>query len=151
MMVKMVDATWYTEHFFLLGSFFTGGWLKTVSCTVEGTEVGPDEQTSSASVPNAPITIGITVTFMLQSFFSSLARSRYLYLFSLSFSFILRSTWTAKSTIWQVLCSLLLLTVSRSGRLAEIRWSVCILKFQRILYVSRILGCAYPTCSYCQI
>ena len=32
-------------------------------------------------VPSAPITTGITVTFLLDSFFNSLARSRYLYLF----------------------------------------------------------------------
>ena len=37
--------------------------------------------------PTTPITIGITVTFMFLRFFSSLARCRYLSLFSLSFSF----------------------------------------------------------------
>ena len=37
-------------------------------------------------VPSAPIKIGITVTFMFYSFFSSLTRSRYPYLFSLSFN-----------------------------------------------------------------
>ena len=36
-------------------------------------------------VPNAPITIGTIVTFMFHSFFNSLARSRYLSFFSLSF------------------------------------------------------------------
>ena len=41
------------------------------------------------TVPKAPITIGIIVTFMFHSFFNSLARSRYLSLFSHSFSFIL--------------------------------------------------------------
>ena len=35
----------------------------------------------SVTAPNAPITIGVTVTFMLPNFFSSLARSRYLSLF----------------------------------------------------------------------
>ena len=39
------------------------------------------------TVPSAPITIGITITFMFDSFFSSLARSTYLSFFSLSFSF----------------------------------------------------------------
>ena len=38
------------------------------------------------TVPKAPITIGIIVTFMFHSFFNSLARSRYLSLFSHSFS-----------------------------------------------------------------
>ena len=48
------------------------------------------------TAPKAPITI---VTFMFQSFFNSLARSRYLSFFSHSFSFILWSARTAKSTI----------------------------------------------------
>ena len=43
------------------------------------------------TVPSAPITIGITITFMLHSFYSSLAKLRYLSLFSLSFSFTLFS------------------------------------------------------------
>ena len=55
------------------------------------------------TVPNAPITIGIIVTCMFRSFFNSLTRSRYLSLFAHSFSFILWSAGTAKSTIWQVL------------------------------------------------
>ena len=55
------------------------------------------------TVPNAPITIGIIVTFMFHSFFYSLARSQYLSLLSLSFRFILRSAGTTKSTILQVL------------------------------------------------
>ena len=52
------------------------------------------------TVPNAPITIGIIVTCMFHSFFSSLARSRYLSFFSHSFCFILWSARTAKSTIF---------------------------------------------------
>ena len=51
------------------------------------------------TMPKAPITIGITVTLMFHSFFNSLARSRYLSLFSHSFSFILWSAGTPKSTI----------------------------------------------------
>ena len=34
------------------------------------------------TVPKAPLTIGIIVTFMFNSFFNSLSRSRYLFLFS---------------------------------------------------------------------
>ena len=41
------------------------------------------------TVPKAPITIGIIVTFMFHSFFNSQARSRYFSLFPHSFSFIL--------------------------------------------------------------
>ena len=48
-------------------------------------------------VPSAPITIGITVTFMFQ--FCFLAISMFLSLFSLSLVFTLWSAGTAKSTI----------------------------------------------------
>ena len=54
-------------------------------------------------VPNAPITIGTIVTFMFHSFFNSLARSRYLSFFSLSFRFILWFAGTAKSKILHIL------------------------------------------------
>ena len=81
------------------------------------------------TVPNAPITIGTIVTFMSHSFFNCLARSRYLSFLSLSFRFILWSAGTAKSTILQIL--FLLLIIMRSGLLAGIRWSVCMLKSHR--------------------
>ena len=86
------------------------------------------------TVPKTPITIGIIVTCMFRSFFNSLARSRYLSLFS--HSFILWSAGTAKSTILQVLfffLLLLLLIIIKSGLLAGIRWSVCMLKSHRSL------------------
>ena len=76
----------------------------------------------SVIVPKAPIIIGIIFTFMFHSFFNSQARSRYLSFFSNSFSFILWSAGTAKSTILQILFFLLI--IIRSGLLAEIRWSV---------------------------
>ena len=86
------------------------------------------------TMPNTPITIGIIVTFMFHSFFISLARSRYLSFFSLSFRFILWSAGTAKSTILQILVFLLI--IMRSGLLAGIKWSVCMLKSHRSLYES---------------
>ena len=73
---------------------------------------------------------------MFQSFFNSLARSRYLSFFSHSFSFILWSAETAKSTILQVLFFLLLLIIIRSCILAEIKWSVCMSKSYKSLRVS---------------
>ena len=81
------------------------------------------------TVPNAPITIGIIVTCMFHSFFQfpSIQRSWYLCFFSHSFSFILWSAGTAKSTILQFLFFLLLIII-KSGLLAGIRWSVCMLK-----------------------
>ena len=54
-------------------------------------------------VPNTPITIGTIVTFIFHNFFNSLARSRYLSFFLLSFRFILWSAGTAKSTILLIL------------------------------------------------
>ena len=86
------------------------------------------------TIPKAIITIGIIVTGMFHSFFNSLARSRYISFFSHSFSFILWSAETAKSTILQVLFFLLI--IIRSGLLAEIRWSVCMSKSNRSLCVS---------------
>ena len=77
------------------------------------------------TVTNAPITIGIIVTFMFLTVFNSLARSRYLSFFSHSFSFILWSAGTAKSTIWQVLFSFLfffLLIIIKSS-LISVSWS----------------------------
>ena len=71
------------------------------------------------TVPRAAITIAITVIFIFHSFFNSLARERYLFLFLLSFSFILWSAGTAKSTIQQI--PFFLLIITRSGHLAEIR------------------------------
>ena len=55
------------------------------------------------TVPRAPITLSIIVSFMFHCFFNSLARSRYLYFFSVSFNFSLWSAGTAKFTILQVL------------------------------------------------
>ena len=86
------------------------------------------------TVPNAQITISLIVTSMFHSLFNSFARSRYLSFFLHSFSFILRSAGTAKSTILQVL--LFLLIIIRSGLLAEIRWSVCMSKSHMSLCVS---------------
>ena len=74
-------------------------------------------------MPNAPITIGTIVTFMFHSFFNSLARSRYLSFFSLSFRIIPWSAGTAKSTILQFFF-LLLLIIIRSSFLTEIRFRV---------------------------
>ena len=49
------------------------------------------------------------------------------------FNFTLWLAETAKSTIWQVL--FLVVIIIKSGRLAEIGWSICILKSRRSLCV----------------
>ena len=56
------------------------------------------------SVPSTPITICITFTLMFYSYLCSLAMSRYLSFFPLSFNFTLWSAGTAKSTIGLVWC-----------------------------------------------
>ena len=95
-------------------------------------------------VPRVPFTSGIIVTFMFLIFFNSLARSRYLSFFSLSFNLtlflsILHCRYTAKFTIFQGL--FLLLMIIRSGRLSEFRWSVCMSKSQRSLCIILQDGC----------
>ena len=82
------------------------------------------------TVPRAPITIGINVTFMFHSFFQFQARSEYLCFFSLSFSFNLWEAAPAKSTILQVIFFCWLLSLS------EIRWSVSFSKSQRSLCIT---------------
>ena len=76
------------------------------------------------TVPRASIIIGIIVAFMLHSLFNSLAKSRYLSLFSDSFNLTLWSTGMAKSTILQVIffsCRyLMIICISKS------QWSLCV-------------------------
>ena len=106
------------------------------------------------TVPKAPITIGIIVTFKFQSFFNSLASSRYLSLFSHSFSFILWSAGTAKSTILQIFffflfCLLLGLVLGpRLGDpfVYQSPIGVCACHF-----LGQMLGRAYTICLYGQI
>ena len=74
------------------------------------------------TVPKAPITIGIIVTFMFHSLFNSRARSRYLSFFSFSFNFIQWSAGTCEFFFF------FFLFIIYSGRLAEFRWSVCMSK-----------------------
>ena len=94
------------------------------------------------TVPRAPITNGIIFTFMFHSSFNSFTRSKYLSFFSLFFYFTLWSIGAAKSTILQILFILFIYFFFlsdyfiRSGHLAKIMWSICILKSQMTLCVS---------------
>ena len=89
------------------------------------------------TVQNAPITIGIIVTCMFHSFFQFPSKVEVPIIFSHSFSFILWSTGTMKSTILQLL--FIMLINIRSGLLAEIRWSVCMSKSHRS-YISELFS-----------
>ena len=86
------------------------------------------------TVPRAPNTIGINITFMFHCYFNCLARSRYLSFLSFSFSFTLWSACSSNSTILHLLFILLL--IIRSALLDEIRLSVCMSKSYRSLCVS---------------
>ena len=103
---------------------------------------GPPNSKSSSpfsnplvTVPNAPITIGIIVTSMFHSFFNSLARSRYLSFFSHSFSFTLWQPGQQSRLFFKFSFFFLLLIIIKSGFLAWIRWSVCMLKSHKSLCV----------------
>ena len=104
------------------------------------------------TVSKAPITIGIIVSFMFHRFFNSLGRSR-LSLFSHSFSLILWSSGTAKSTILLIFffrCWLLLGLIfwPRLGDpfVRQIPIGVCVCHF-----LGQVLGCAYTICWHDQI
>ena len=79
------------------------------------------------------IAIGITVTFIFHSFFSVLLQGLCIYL-SFRFLSIVPSGQPERQS--PLFFFFLLLTFTRSGRLAVIRWSVCISKSQGILCVS---------------
>ena len=103
-----------------------------------------------ATVARTPITIGITVTFMFHSFCKSLARARYLSFISLSFTFTLWSSETAKSNnlASYLFFSWLLLGLVVWLRLGDPFVSQ-ISKGDCTSYSpERILVCAYTMCSY---
>ena len=80
------------------------------------------------TVSSAQITIGIKVTFMFHSFFSSLAKVRVLFSLFAFFQFYFVISQDGKvynSAVFFFFCCWL--------SLAETRWSVCISKFQRTL------------------
>ena len=84
--------------------------------------------------PNAPITIGIIVIYMFHSFFNSLqGRGTYPSFHILSVLFCGQPGQQSRQ-----FCkfSFFLLIIIRFGLLAEIRWSVCMSKYNRSLCVS---------------
>ena len=89
------------------------------------------------TVPKSTNYSGIIVTCMFNSFFNTLARLRYLSFFLTFFQFY--SVVSRDSKVDNFAISLFffffLLIIIRSDLLAEIRWSVCMSKFQRSLCV----------------
>ena len=86
------------------------------------------------NAPKAPITIGTIVTFMFHSFFNSLARSRYLSFFHFPLDLFCGPS-GQQSLQFYKFSFFVLLIIMRSGLLAGIRWSVCMLKSHRSLCV----------------
>ena len=87
------------------------------------------------TVPNAPITTGIIVTFMFHSFLKFPSKVEVLIVLFTFFQFY--SVVSRDIKVDNFENSLLFLLISiRSGLLAEIRWSVCMSKSYRSLRVS---------------
>ena len=90
------------------------------------------------TILSAPITISNTITFMFQ-IFSTLEQVRGI---CFPFRFLSVLPWSQserQSTLFGRFCFFVfcfLLTITKSGRLAEIRWFVCISKSQIILCIS---------------
>ena len=113
------------------------------------------------TVPRAPITIGIIVTFMFHSFFNPQAKSRYLSFFSLSFNFSLRSAgqqslkFSKFSPFFFFFFFFFLLIIIWSDRLganfSDPFGSQNCREFCAAHFPGRFLGRAYTICSYGQI
>ena len=84
------------------------------------------------TVPRALTTIGVTVTFMFQSF-SVLLQGPGTYFSFRPPSVLSCGPLVRQSPLFDRFS--FLLTITRSSSLAEIRWSVCISKSQRIVYI----------------
>ena len=106
--------------------------------------------------PKVPITIEITITFMFHGFFQFSSKVKVLISLFAFFQFNPVVKWNGKiynpvSFLFSLFLVFfffffLLLTISWSGRLAEIRWSVGISKLKEVCashFPGRILGCAY--------
>ena len=87
------------------------------------------------TVPKAPITFGIIVTFMFHSFFQFKVEVLILlFTFFQFYSVVSRDSKVDNFANSFFFFFFFLLIIVRSGRLAEIRWSVCMSKSHRSLY-----------------
>ena len=103
----------YYFFFFTLCGFFAptsasgptlkSEWLQASSGYQDSSSILANVVLWKVSLPSAEKTMVITSIVMFRRYFSSLARSKYLSIFSLSFIFTLSSAGKAKSTRWQVL------------------------------------------------
>ena len=86
------------------------------------------------TAPKAPITIGIIITFMFHSFFQFPSKVEVLIILFTFFHFYFVVSRDSKVDYFAG--SLFFLLIIKSGLLAEIRWSVFMLKSHRSLCVS---------------
>ena len=91
------------------------------------------------TVPKAPITIGIIVTFMFHSFFQFSSKVEVLILLFTFFQFYSVVTRDSKVDYFASSLFLLLLIIIKSGLLAGIRWSVWMLKSHRSFIIIIII------------
>ena len=87
------------------------------------------------TVPKAPVTIGIIVTFMFHSFFQFSSKVEVLILLFTILSVLFCGQPGHQSPQFYKFSFFFLLIIIRSGLLAEIRWSVCMSKAHRSLCV----------------
>ena len=87
------------------------------------------------TVPRAPITIDVTVSFMFHSFFFQFPCKVRVFFFLFAF-FQFYSVVSRDNKVHNSTSSIFLLIIVRSGRLVKIRRSVCISKSQKSLCVS---------------
>ena len=103
----------------------------------------PEHYKALRIILSAPITICITVNFLIHSFFNYQAIFKSLTLFFVFFDFPSVARWSDK--IHNSVGSLFFVTITRSGHQAGIRWSVCISKsweFWTFYSPGEILDCA---------
>ena len=100
------------------------------------------------TVPSTPITIGITITFMLYSFvFSSLPKSKYISLFGFPSILLcgLCRRWSPH------FCKFYFLLTIKRSRLGDLFVCQNFREFCVSRSLRRILGCTYTTCSHGRI
>ena len=125
----LFTGVWVTTSLLKFPGLFSVFWPISNSVVVLMVPTHPLISKSTSSCTNTLVTLPreqiiiMIVTFMFHSFFNSLAKSRYLSLFSHSFNFTLQSPQFCNFSYF-------LLIIIRSGCLAEIWLSFCILKSQ---------------------
>ena len=130
---------WLTASLLKSPGLFSVFWPFSIMLLLGWSQLGrqlPNLPGPLVTVPKAPITIGIIVTFIFHCFFNSLARSRVLISLFTFFQFYSVVSWNSKVDNFADLFFFFLLIILRSGLLAEIRSSVCISKSHRCLCVS---------------